>query len=164
MAPTEIIRWATILFVCLVLVAAGASDVRHRRIPNWTVVATAGLFGVWFFVGSPVSLFSSLGAALFVFVCSCALYGFGIIGAGDSKLATVVALFAGFSRLPQFFIYMSLAGGVLVLCMLVAQPERILAILQMRGRGTLGDGVPYGVAIAVSGVMLVLAPVAQHLF
>ena len=106
-------------------------------------------------------LLSSLGAALIVFVCSCALYSFGIVGAGDSKLATAVALFAGIARLPEFIFYMSLAGGVLVLCMLAAQPARVLVILQMRGKGALDRGVPYGAAIAVAGAMLML-PTFTH--
>jgi len=162
-APIEVARWSTTLLVCLVLAVAGTSDVRSRRIPNWTVLAIAGLFGIWLFVGPSVSLISSLGAAFLVFVCSCALYAFGIIGAGDSKLATAVALFAGFSKLPQFFLYMSLAGGLLVLCMLILQPARVLVVLQMRGRGALDRGVPYGVAIAVAGIMLFLVQAAQHL-
>lgn len=160
-ALIEVARWATILLVCLVLTVAGASDVRTRRIPNWTVLATGGLFGAWFFVGPSVPLLSSLGAALIVFVCSCALYSFGIVGAGDSKLATAVALFAGIARLPEFIFYMSLAGGVLVLCMLAAQPARVLVILQMRGKGALDRGVPYGAAIAVAGAMLML-PTFTH--
>jgi prepilin peptidase CpaA len=159
----EIARWATILLVCLVLAAAGASDVRSRRIPNWTVSATALLFGAWFFVGSSVPLLSSLGAAFVVFVCSFVLYSFGIVGAGDSKLATAVALFAGFPHLPEFIFYMSLTGGVVVLCMLAADPTRIMVAIQMRGRGFLERGVPYGVAIAVAGGMLVLAPAVQSL-
>lgn len=159
----EVARWATILLVCLVLTIAGASDVRTRRIPNWTVLAMAGLFCAWYFVGPAVPILSSLGAAFIVFVCSCALYSFGIIGAGDSKLATAAALFAGIARLPEFFLYMSLTGGVVVLCMLAAQPERALVILQMRGRGTLDRGVPYGVAIAVAAAMQLLPAVTQQL-
>ena len=155
-------RWTTILLVCLVLTIAGASDIRTRRIPNWTVLATAGLFGVWYFVAPSVSLVSSFGAAFLVFIGSFALYSFGIVGAGDSKLATVLALFAGFARLPHFIAYMSLAGGALVLCMLAAQPTRVLAMIQMRGRGGLERGVPYGVAIAAAGVILLLSPITQR--
>jgi prepilin peptidase CpaA len=161
--PIEIARWVTIGLVCLVLAIAGASDIRTRRIPNWTILATVGLFGAWFFLGSAVPLLSSLGAAIIVFVGSLALYSFGIVGAGDSKLATAVALFAGFSQLPEFILYMSLTGGVIVLCMLIAKPAQFLVAIQMRGRGFLEKGVPYGVAIAVAGAMLLLAPVAQHL-
>ncbi len=159
----EIARWATIALLCLVLATAGASDIRFRRIPNWTVTATALLFGAWFFVGSSVPLLSSLGAAFVVFVCSFVLYSFGVVGAGDSKLATAVALFAGFPHLPEFILYMSLTGGVIVLCMLMADPARIFVAIQMRGRGFLERGVPYGVAIAVAGAMLVAAPAVQKL-
>ena len=159
----EIAYWATIVSVCLVLGTAGANDIRSRRIPNWTVLATALLFCAWFFVGSSVPLLSSLGAALLVFVCSFALYSFGIVGAGDSKLATAVALFAGFPHLPEFILYMSLTGGLIVLCMLLADPARIFVMMQMRGRGFLERGVPYGVAIAAGGVMLVLMPAMQKL-
>ena len=160
--PIELARWTTILLVCAVLAIAGASDVKDRRIPNWTVVAIAALFCAWYFVEPSVSLISSLGAALVMFVCSCALYVLRVVGAGDSKLATVVALFAGLGRLPQFAIYMSLAGGVLVLCMLALEPTKVLVILQMRGKGRADRGVPYGVAIAAAGAMLLLMP-PQHL-
>ena len=160
----ETARWVTILLVCAVLAFAGANDVRDRRIPNWTVAATIMLFGAWVFVDPSVSLMSSVVAAFLVFVGSCALYAFGIIGAGDSKLVTAVTLFAGLAQLPQFMIYMSLTGGMLVLCMLVAKPARILVLLQMRGRGSVERGVPYGVAIAVAGAMLLLTPAAQRLF
>jgi prepilin peptidase CpaA len=159
----EIAHWATIVLVCLTLATAGVCDVRFRQIPNWTVLAVALLFGAWFFVGSSIPLLSSLGAALLVFVCSFVLYSFGIVGAGDSKLATAVALFAGFPHLPEFILYMSLTGGVIVLCMLAADPARIFVAIQMRGRGFLERGVPYGVAIAVAGAMLVLAPAVQNL-
>ena len=159
----EIAHWATMALVCVVLATAGASDVRTRRIPNWTVVAMTLLFAAWFFVGSPVPLLSSLGAALLVFLCSFTLYSFGIVGAGDSKLATAVALFAGFAQLPQFILYMSLTGGLIVLCMLAANPTRLFVMIQMRGRGFLEKSVPYGVAIAVAGAMLLLAPAAQRM-
>jgi prepilin peptidase CpaA len=161
-ALIEVARWATILLVCIVLAIAGASDVRTHRIPNWTVLATMGLFGAWFFVGFPVPLLSALGAGIIVFICSSSLYAFGIIGAGDSKLATAVALFAGIARLPEFILYMSLAGGVLVLCTVVAQPARALVILQLRGKGALDKSVPYGAAIAAAGTILLLRTVMQR--
>jgi len=54
-------------------------------------------------------------------------------------------------------------GGLIVLCMLLANPARIFVMIQMRGRGFLEKGVPYGVAIAVAGAMLVLAPAVHKL-
>src|SRR5579871_5443169 len=93
--PIDAIRWAIILLTCVALVVAGVSDVRQRRIPNSAVLAVAGLFALWYPVEPSISLLSCLLAALIVFICGFALYGFGIVGAGDSKLATAVALFAG---------------------------------------------------------------------
>ena len=158
---TTAIEWihqATVPLVCLVLVIAATSDIRRRRIPNWTILAMAILFGLWCWVEPSVSLASSVGAALVAFLISCALYYFGIVGAGDSKLVTVTALFAGLAHLLQFLFYMSLAGGLIVLCMLAIQPTKFLVILQTRGRGGLGMTVPYGVAIAAAGVLLLLVP------
>ncbi len=157
--PLEFARWAVLLLFCLVLAIAGANDVKARRIPNWTILAVIALFAAWWLVGPSVSLTSALGAALIMFVTSCALYFFRVVGAGDSKLVTVVALFVGLSRLPQFILYMSLAGGALALCLLAMEPTRLLVMLQMRGKGRMDRGVPYGVAIAAGGMVAIFAPV-----
>src|SRR5215467_9648132 len=154
--PIEAIRWAVILLTCAILAVASVSDIRHRRIPNAAVFAVAVLYVMWFLVEPSVSLASSLLAALIVFGCGFTLYGFGIVGAGDSKLATAVALFAGMHGLAQFLLYMALAGGVLALCMLAAQPASVSVMMHTRGRGHLYRGVPYGVAIALAGVMVLL--------
>jgi prepilin peptidase CpaA len=154
----EWIHQATIALVCIVLTIAAISDVRRRRIPNWTVLVIAVLFGAWASGEPSVSLVSSLGAALVIFLISCGLYYFGVVGAGDSKLATVTALFAGLAHLLQFIFYMSLAGGLIVICMLAVQPTKALVILQTRGRGGMGISVPYGVAIAAAGALLLLLP------
>ena len=155
-------HWATILLVCIVLAIAAASDVRTRRIPNGAVVAMIGLFGAWFLQGSSPPLLSALGAAMIVFFCSFSLYVLGIVGAGDSKLATATALFVGIARLPDFILYMSLTGGALALCTLAAQPTRALVILQLRGRGVPDKAVPYGVAIAAAGAIVLLRSAIQR--
>jgi prepilin peptidase CpaA len=128
------------------------------------VFVTVTLFIAWYLTAPSVSLFSSLAAAFAVFLCGFALYGFKIIGAGDSKLATAVALFAGLQGLPQFIVYMALAGGVLALCMLARQPASVMVMLHTRGRGQAYRGVPYGVAIAIAGVMILLASIRPQFF
>jgi prepilin peptidase CpaA len=160
--PIDGIRWAIILLTCAALTFAGVSDVRHRRIPNSAVLAIIALFAGWYLAGPSVSLQSSLIAALVVFVCGFLLYVFKVVGAGDSKLAAAVALFVGLHGLPQFLFYMALAGGVMALCMLVAQPASVSVMLHTRGRGQVYRGVPYGVAIAISGVMTLLMVVRPH--
>lgn len=150
----DIARWIVIALFAGVLALAGASDFGSRRIPNWTVLALAALFVIWIFVGPHPSIVSSLAAAAIVFVATGALYAFNIMGAGDSKLMTVVALFAGLGHLAQFVVVTAFAGGVLALASLAARPTRTLVMIQARSRESGGAGIPYGVAIAIGGALM----------
>jgi prepilin peptidase CpaA len=155
----DLARWTVIFLYCVTLVAAAAGDLRRRLIPNWTIVAVALFFIAWIFVGKDVSVASSLEAAIIMFACSVALYAFRVIGAGDSKLVTVVALFTGLAQMPVFLLVMSAVGGAMAVISLIARPTRALAMVQMRGKGDFGRGVPYGVAIAAAGILVVVRAV-----
>ena len=160
-APVEVARWAIASLVMLTLVVSSIGDIRNRRIPNWTVVAIALLFLPWALIGIDVSVKSSLVAALTVLLASFVLYTLRVVGAGDSKLISVVALFIGLPRLPQFLVYVALAGGALAIMSLVTRPARALVMFQMRGKGDFGRGVPYGVAITV-GAIIELSAILTH--
>jgi len=154
----ELLRWSIVLLLSILLVVVSVSDIRHRRIPNWTVLAIAALFVPWLLVDARVSLLSSLEAGLIAFVLSCGLYAFRVVGAGDSKLLTVTALFAGMARLPHFLVLVALAGGLIALASLLARPVRAAVMFHMRGKGDFGRGVPYGVAIAIATAVIVVVP------
>lgn len=154
--PIELARIGIETLLVATLVAAGVSDILRRRIPNWTVLVILALFVGWIFVDPAISIRGSLAAALIVFVFSFALYFFGIVGAGDSKLITAVALFVGLSRLPQFTLATALVGGALAVISIASNPTRAMVMLQMRGKGSFGRGVPYGLAIALAGAGTVL--------
>ena len=154
----EVVRWLVVVFLAAVLAIAGITDIRERRIPNWTVLAVAVLFLPWIFVGPGVSIFASLEAALAAFLISFCLYAFRLIGAGDSKLLTVAALFVGLAQLVPFFVLVALAGGVIAVVSLAMDPTRALVMFQLRGRGQFGRGVPYGVAIAIAAIAAVVWP------
>jgi prepilin peptidase CpaA len=158
MPAAEALRWSVILLLAVLLLAVCVSDIRDRRIPNWTVLAVAALFLPWIFVGNQVSVVSSLEAALISFVVSCGLYAFRVVGAGDSKLLTVTALFAGMSSLLQFLVLVALAGGAIAGVSLMARPVRAAVMFHMRGKGDFGRGVPYGVAIAIATIAIILLP------
>lgn len=136
-----------------VLAAAALSDNRHRRIPNWTVLATAALFAIWVFVGPAVSVVSSLEAAGVILLATSVLYAFNLFGAGDSKLMTAVALFAGLHHLAQFVLVTVLVGGLLAVASLVVHPARTYAMI--RTGVDSGRGIPYGVAIALGGMLTI---------
>lgn len=141
----------------MVLAFASVRDISDRRIPNWTVAAVACLFVAWAFVVPSISFLSSLGAAAIVFAVTAALFAFHVVGAGDSKLMTALALFAGLSRLPLFVVATVLAGGAIALFSLALRPTRVLVMLQMRGKGDFGRGIPYGVAISLGGASILLS-------
>jgi prepilin peptidase CpaA len=153
MALTEIGRWAIAMLLSAVLAWAAVSDIRERRIPNWTVLTILGLFVPWILLGHGVLL--ALAAGAIALVVSFALYALGWFGAGDSKLFSAVALFASLSHLAQLTLITALTGGLIAIVGLVLQPTRAMVMLNMRGKGDFGRGVPYGVAIAVGAAAVV---------
>jgi prepilin peptidase CpaA len=162
-AAAEVLRWSIIFLLSVLLVIASVSDIRHRRIPNWSVLAIGALFVPWAFFVAPDAVLSSLGAALVALVIGLILYAFRVVGAGDSKLLAVVALFAGMEHLLQLLVLFALAGGVIALASLVTRPTRAMVMLHMRGKGDFGRGIPYGVAIAIATVCIVAWPFPKNL-
>jgi prepilin peptidase CpaA len=160
-AVVEAARWLILLLFVATLAIASISDIRERRIPNWTVLVIAALFVPWAFLVAG-SVVSALGAALMAFSVSFPLYFFRVVGAGDSKLLTVVALFVGLTQFLKFLVLVALAGGVIAAASLITRPTRALVMLQMRGKGNFGRGIPYGVAIAIAGAYVVAWPLARH--
>lgn len=158
MSLTETVRLVVAAAVSLVLAVAALSDVRDRRIPNWTVLALIGLYVVLVIALGGRGLASALAAAGLALATTVGLYAFLIIGAGDSKLFTAVAFFAGLGYLPLLVVATTLAGGVIALISLASRPQRALAMFTLRGKGDWGRGVPYGLAIAVGGLVVMWAP------
>ena len=162
-AAAEVLRWSIIFLLSVLLVIASVSDIRHRRIPNWSVLAIGALFVPWAFFAPHVSILSALEAGLIALVIGLGLYAFRIVGAGDSKLLAVVALFAGMDHLLQLLVLIALAGGVIALVSLVSRPTRAMVMLHMRGKGDFGRGIPYGVAIAIATVCIVAWPFPKNM-
>jgi prepilin peptidase CpaA len=160
-AVGETARWIIAILFLATLAVASISDIRDRRIPNWTVLVIAVLFVPWTFLLPGNGLLSALVAALMAFSVSLPLYFFRVIGAGDSKLLTVAALFVGMNQFPQFLVLVAFAGGVIAVVSLLTRPTRALVMLQMRGKGNFGRGIPYGVAIAIAAVYVVTWPIAR---
>lgn len=108
------------LIFLAVLLAAAASDLRSRRIPNWLtlsgVVLGLGintLLGGWH--GFAIAL-GGCGLALAVYV---PLYAVRALGAGDVKLMAAVGAFTGPAMWLDVVIATALLGGVLALILVV---------------------------------------------
>ena len=146
------------------LLWAAICDFRARRVPNASCVGVAALWPAYLALsdGLPHAAGALLGAAG-VFATGFLLWRRGILGGGDVKLLSALALWAGGSLLLPFLLLTALLGGVLALVWLHARhaslllPLRVTTGLSRAGLPTLpGDeqSLPYGVAVSFAGIWL----------
>ena len=134
--------------LALLLVVAAVTDIRTYTISNRLNLAVALLAPFyWWSVGIPlwpdVAIQLALGAGVFMLL-ALAFYA-GMMGGGDVKLAAAVALWLSPVSTLKFLVFMSVAGGLLTLVMLVLH--------RLRGKPGRPE-IPYGVAIAVGGLAI----------
>lgn len=142
------------LLAVALLVAAAVTDLGWRRIPNGLVLALAGLglvrLGFAFAEGAPVAgLAADLVACLALLVLGAFALQARILGGGDVKLFAAAALWVGLSGLLPFLMRTALAGGLLAVALLIWGLARREKARQ--------SSLPYGVAIAVGGVLTIFA-------
>lgn len=159
MSPIDLGRWVIAIALTCILVWAAFTDVRERKIPNWTVLAVVGLALPWLatyvLLGSGVWVLWAIAGGVIAFIVSFILYASGVIGAGDSKLFAAVALFTGLWNLPMLAIATAAAGALIAAVSFVSRPSRAMTMLTLRGKGDFGRGIPYGVAIAIGTAFVV---------
>ena len=108
-------RLPSYLEYSLVLLAlvTSVTDIRTRRIPNWTVVAgfAAGILGNGFASG-----WLGLQSALLGFLCGFALYLPLFLlqgrGGGDLKLMAAMGTITGYPNFLFLFLFTSVLGGI----------------------------------------------------
>ena len=147
-----------LLLVGLPLALAAASDLRTRRIPNTIVIATAltGLAAQFLSGGAAaagVALLVSLGvgaALLFPWRAH-------MLGGGDLKMIAATSLWFAPARIAVFLLAVAIAGGALALAALAAAALRRVPATSTAGHApsqpVLRRTIPYGVAIAIGGVV-----------
>jgi prepilin peptidase CpaA len=146
----------------VLLVIVSISDIRNRKIPNWSVLAICVLSIPWILLAPNASFISSGEAILVAFLISFPLYMAGLVGAGDSKLLMAVALLVGASKLMLFLLIVALAGGAIAAVSMLRDPTRALVMFQLRGKSDFGRGVPYGVAIAIGAAAVTALTLARQ--
>ena len=157
----HLIDWLAIFALLTSLVAAALSDVVTYLIPNRYSAAVAVTFLVYA-IGKPLGFWlHGIEAAALLFAVGALLFERGILGGGDVKLTSALALWTGFEQLPLMLIVTGLAGGVLALAHL--SPLHRLMPARAGGtpetddlRGRLRRPVPFGVAIALGGIAIAL--------
>lgn len=129
------------LFLVLLLLFAAFTDIRYRRIPNSLILigAVVALSLSVFHIGLVSPLQAVLGALVGLIFFGIP-YAMGKLGAGDVKLLAVVGLFLGPALTAAAAIYSMLSGGVLAVGCVICRTK----------------DVPYGVAIAIGTIILLL--------
>lgn len=152
-----------VFIACATGVLAAYADFRGLSIPNQYSAIIMGSFALcyallWLLGRDDVlgPLASHVIAAGVIFLVTLVMFMVGGLGAGDSKLATVFALWAGLGGLMPFLFYMAVIGGLLGLTALVLKkwrPIKGAAAQGWIGRVQAGENkVPYGIAI-VAGAL-----------
>lgn len=135
-----------VLAAMLIVVIIG--DLRRRIIPNRLNAAIALLaLPYWWLSGlSLTDIAMQIGVAAGVFALFALAFRLGMMGGGDVKLVTALALWLPYAALAKLLVVMSIAGGILTVAMIVRR----------RFEKTGGKPeVPYGVAIAIGGFWLI---------
>lgn len=152
----DIISWGLPAALVLLLVSAGIQDARTREIANWKNATIALLASLWWLaIGlSPwPDMAWQLGLALLVFAAFCVVFHFGQMGGGDVKMIGALALWLPPTPLLAMLMIMSIIGGILTLIMLIEHKFK-------QNKGVLE--VPYGVAIAIAGLISLREPLLNQ--
>lgn len=149
-----IITLVTILVVFIVTLLSCISDIRSLRIPNmYALVILACFIPAWLTTPAVFDpLWHHLAAMGLMFILTYIMFSIGIMGGGDSKLATALGLWVGLKGLLPFVFYMALIGGVLGVMTLFLRKKKLFnnpkpgSWIEQAQAGQ--NAVPYGVAIS----------------
>lgn len=142
----EYLHYVLLLALAIGLLVAAFTDIRRRQIDNWLTAAIA-LAAPLFWWSSGLALWPDVaiqfGVALAAFAILAGLFALRMMGGGDVKLLTALALWIAPGLFLKLIIIMALLGGILTIVMGAWHVMR-------RQRDRLA--IPYGVAISAAGL------------
>ncbi len=153
---TDTFTYALLGSLAIALLFCIYTDVKHRMIYNkvtLSIMLGAPLY--WYLSGSfgltDVGIHLAVGACAFAFFAL--LFRLGLMGGGDVKLFAALALWFEWMTAIQMILYASIIGAaVTVIFVVVHKLRRQPGIAR----------IPYGVAIALSGLWTISQPIFNH--
>jgi prepilin peptidase CpaA len=144
-----------LLAFAAVLVWAAIGDMRRLIIPNWISAAVAGLFVLHVLTSPvPVSVLGGVAVGTATLAAGVGLFACNLMGGGDVKLMSAIALWAGPTRILDFLFVTAITGGLVAGGVLLRR--RLAPVGGMLGAAASTE-VPYGVAISVGGILVAFA-------
>ncbi|SEJ07127.1 prepilin peptidase CpaA [Sphingomonas sp. OV641] len=150
------LSWALPIMLGLLLLSAGIEDARVREIANWKNAAIALLAPLWWLaigIAPWPGMAVQLAVALVTLALFCVAFHFGQMGGGDVKLIAALALWMPVTALIQLLLIMSIVGGAITIVMLIDHRFR---------KNSGNPEIPYGVAIAIAGLIGLREPLLNH--
>ncbi|MFN8694147.1 MAG: prepilin peptidase [Holosporales bacterium] len=154
-----------VLILIGLLTAAAVWDAATFTIPNWISLILVALF-IPYMLSMANPTWGDLGwrllVATIIFGVGFGMFAVNVMGGGDVKLMTAVALFVGANAIGDFVLAMALCGGALCIGALLLRPIRRAMHLPVPSiRKT---KVPYGLAICAGGYAVALKQVDLSTF
>ena len=150
-----------ILFLFPALMSfAASSDLVTMTISNRISIALiAGFVAIALWSGlSAETILWHFACGTVVLTVTFTLFAFGWIGGGDAKLAAATGVWFGFAHVAEYSVVASVLGGLLTLFVVwlrgMTLPPRIAHIDWVARLCKKNNGVPYGIALAASGLIL----------
>ena len=142
------------------MVLAACLDFFTMTIPNRLTLAFAALFfPAALLAGLPlaeIGMHVLAGATMLVIAFTC--FAFGWIGGGDAKFVAATGMWLGWNVLLPYALLFSLLGGALTLVLLMARRVPLPEVLFREDWAVRlhdsGNGIPYGIALAVAGLKI----------
>lgn len=143
-----------------IMAFAAAMDLLTMRIPNKVSLALVGAFVVAApLMGLPPGqILMHVAAGALVLALGIVLFAVGGFGGGDAKLLAAGALWVGLDQLLPFLVLTTIMGGILALAILRYRTRPMILGSYTPGWAIdlhkPGSGIPYGIAIAASGLLV----------
>lgn len=136
------------LYLIFAMCATVWYDMTRYTIPNWLVTSLLVLYFVALYL-TPYVIDWKMALAGFslVFIAGFIIFSAGVMGGGDIKLISVLALWVGWQELPTFIIGFGILGGIFTLILLLVR----FLVRSLKNKPKIlqkNAPIPYGVAIA----------------
>lgn len=150
------LAYALLAGLAIGLMISVYSDIRHRLIYNKVTLPIALAAPLYWYATGQFGL-SEIAIHLLVGGCVFALFALfftiGMMGGGDVKLFTAIALWFDWMTVVEMLLHTSIIGGVVTVIFLIIHKAK-----KQSGKVR----IPYGVAIAAAGLFTVGARFLNH--
>jgi prepilin peptidase CpaA len=159
----QLLSLAIRLVVLCALIWLAVVDVRVRRLPSRQIIVIGLLFFIDAMVThlSPGNVLRHFLLALCVFAVCAALFAANLLGGGDAKLAAIIFLWAGPGLSLPALVLISATGLLVSLLSLATRrmhPDQHSSPMRALAMFSAAHGVPYGVALAFGGGLVIVLP------